>query len=71
MANENRYLDIDLTRGFPAGDAIRYECLSCGDVLLSTPPHAVACKCRNVIVDVDAGRVAVKDATKFRAFTIL
>lgn len=68
MVDEKRYLNMDSSKGFPAGDSIRYECLACGDTLLSIPPHAVACKCRNVIVDVDAGRVTVKDATKFRAY---
>jgi len=68
MSDERKYLDVDPARGYPAGDAIRYECLVCGDTLLSIPAHAGACGCRNVIVDVDAGRVAVKDAAKFRAY---
>ena len=68
--NEMKYLDVDQVRGYPAGETIRYECLVCGDTLMSIPPHAVACKCRNIIVDVDSGRVTVKDATKFRAYVI-
>lgn len=70
MNDEKKYLNIDPARGYPAGDTIRYECLVCGDTLMSIPPHAVACKCRNVIVDVDAGRVTVKNATKFRAYVV-
>lgn len=68
MSDERKYLDVDPARGYPAGDSIRYECLACGDALPSIPAHAAACGCRNVIVDVDAGRVSVKDAAKFRAY---
>lgn len=70
MSNAKNYLPIDPVRGYPAGDSIIYECLSCGDTLQSIPSHAVACKCRNVIVDVDAGRVTVKDANKFRVYEL-
>lgn len=68
--SEKQYLDAGLARGFPAGEAIRYECLLCGDTLPSIPKHPIACKCRNVIVDIDAGRVAVKDRESFRAYVL-
>ncbi len=64
------YVSVDPARGYPAGANLSYECGVCGDVLPSMPPHAVACKCRNVIVDVDAGRVSVKDPTKFKIFSV-
>lgn len=67
---DRNYLDVDFSKGYPAGTDIRYECAVCGDTLPSMPKHSVACKCRNVIVDVDAGRVAVKDSSKFRAYTV-
>lgn len=70
LVSGRTYLEIDDSKGYPAGKAIRYECLACGDTLLSLPEHAVACKCRNVILDVEAGRLAVKDATKFRAYVL-
>jgi hypothetical protein len=70
IVSGRRYLEIDDSKGYPAGDAIRYECLACGDTLLSLPEHAVACKCRNLILDVEAGRFSVKDATKFRAYVL-
>lgn len=63
------YLDATSSRGIPAGSSIRYECLACGETLPSRPEHSLACRCRNVIVDVDAGRVAVKNMTKFKAFS--
>lgn len=62
---------VDAARGYPAGEGVRYECARCGDVLESLPEHAVACKCRNVIVDSDAGRVSVKDAAQFRVFELI
>mgnify|MGYP001302904743 CR=1 FL=1 len=70
MDKEKRYLDFNPSNGFPAGEAVRYECLSCGDTLSSIPQHAVACRCRNVIVDVDAGRVTVKDMNNFRVYSV-
>ena len=69
MTNKN-YLDIDTANGYPAGEKIWYECLICGVTLPSIPPHSIACTCRNVIVDVDAGRVSVKDLSRFKAFVI-
>lgn len=68
MSEKREYLKGDVNKGFPAGESIRYRCLICGEVLPSMPPYAVACKCRNVIVDVDAGRVTVKDALRFEAY---
>ena len=68
MSEQRKYIDFDARAGYPTGTQIRYECGVCGDVLPSMPAHAVACKCRNVIVDVDAGRVAVKDAGMLKAF---
>lgn len=68
MTEQRKYIDFDANAGYPAGPQIRYECGICGVVLASMPNHAVACKCRNIIVDVDAGRVAVKDGSKLKAF---
>jgi hypothetical protein len=64
------YIKIDHAEGYPVGEHIRFECLACGDVLLSMPEHGAACKCRNVIVDADAGRIAIKQQDLFRAFRI-
>ena len=67
---DRNYLNADFSKGYPAGENIRYECGVCGDTLPSKPEHSVACKCRNVIIDVDAGRVAVKDASQVRAYVV-
>ncbi len=45
----------------PAGRDIYYLCSLCGDRIESTPIHGAACECRNIIVDVDAGRIAINN----------
>lgn len=65
--NDRQYLDI--SKGLPSGETIYYECLLCGDILPSISEHGAACQCRNVIIDVYAGRVALKDANNLRAFS--
>ena len=65
---DRKYLNTDFSKGYPAGDDISYECDVCGDTLPSKPMHSVACKCRNMIIDVDAGRVAVKDTSQVRVY---
>jgi hypothetical protein len=64
-----RVIRFDPAAGYPAGAAIRYRCGSCGDVLSSLPDRPIACSCRNVTIDADAGRLAVKDHSAFEAFT--
>jgi hypothetical protein len=56
--------------GYPAGPDIFYECGICGESVPSQPPDAEACSCRNIIVDADAGRVSVKDPSRFKAYRI-
>jgi len=62
------YIEFNALNGYPAGESIFYECLICETILPSLPSHAVACKCRNVIVDTDAGRIAVKSSENMRIF---
>jgi len=57
-------MEFGATPGFPAGPEIFYECPVCHDVVPSLPLHAEACSCRNLIVDVDAGRVSVKSGDR-------
>jgi hypothetical protein len=60
---------FDPAAGYPAGSTIRYRCGVCGDVLSSLPDRPTACSCRNVTIDPDAGRLAVKDHSAFEAFS--
>lgn len=61
---------LDVRGGYPAGADIFYECGICGESVLSMPPDAEACSCRNIIVDADAGRVSVKDAGRFKVYRV-
>lgn len=68
---EKKYINFDASVGFPAGERVRYECGICSDTLPSMPQNAAACKCRNIIVDADAGRVSVKDEKEIKAYEIV
>ena len=65
-ANWPSMLNEDITRPYDPmtapsiGHGIFYECRECGDQLDSGVDHAVACTCRNLVVDVDAGRISAK-----------
>lgn len=63
-----KYIEFNSVVGYPAGTRIRYECRICGDTVVSMPEHAAACKCRNIIIDSDAGRIAVKNSNEFKAY---
>ena len=65
-----KYISFNPSVGFPAGEKLRYECGICGDTVLSMPINAAACKCYNIIVDADAGRISVKDESKIKAYEI-
>ncbi len=69
MGNMTRqYIPLDPDLGYPAGDGIYYECVRCGDILHSAPPDPVTCKCHNIRIDVDAGRLAVAEVSEIRVF---
>lgn len=63
-----KYLFINPFGGYPTGPDIFNECGICGDSIPSQPENAVACSCRNIVVDADAGRVSVKDKGKFKVY---
>lgn len=56
---EFKYQPFNPNRGYPFEPNHFYECLECGYLVPSNPEHAIACKCRNIIVDRDAGRCVV------------
>lgn len=62
------YLVFDPLKGYPSGKNVFYECERCGDSIPSQPDDGIGCSCRNIFIDVDAGRVSVKDETKFKVF---
>ena len=56
--------DPDRTRVHPMGHGVYYGCQICGSRLDSSSQHAVACSCRNLVLDIEAGRISVKDPKK-------
>lgn len=68
MGNNRRYISFDPNAGYPTGRNLYYECFVCGDELPSIPPEPVSCSCRNIHIDVDYGRMAVKDHSKIRLY---
>ena len=69
MNNKKRsYIMFDSTEGYPASKSIYYECGLCGEYIPSRPERSLRCKCGNIIIDADAGRVSVKDGEHFKAF---
>ena len=65
---EKRFLAFNPAEGFPTGNKLHYLCTVCGGVLPSRPDRSIACACRNVAIDVDAGRMSVRDEAKLRLF---
>jgi hypothetical protein len=73
FANDERprtYLPFSPNAGYPAGTDLFYECGRCGDVIPSMPADSTHCRCRNIMIDVDYGRVSIEDHNQVRLFTV-
>jgi hypothetical protein len=69
MEKKRTYCSFDPQKGYPAGKNLYYECTKCGGVVSSLPEDSVSCGCRNICIDVDYGRVAVKDHQFMKVFS--
>ena len=69
--NKKHYIRFDVTSasGYPTGKTIFYECTKCGDILPSLPKDCVSCTCRNIRIDIYAGRLVVEDHVFFKIFS--
>ncbi len=66
-----RYLTIEVnkdTTRLPSGKHLFYECKLCNSEVESVPEYASVCKCRNILIDTEAGRQAFKDITQVAVF---
>jgi hypothetical protein len=63
------YLDFDPAKT-PVGRNLFYECRVCGNAIPSTPKKVVCCKCRNIMIDADSGRVEIRDPAKVKMFSL-
>jgi hypothetical protein len=63
------YITPDYKKGFPVSENLYYECIKCGEIIKSVPEDNVCCTCRNICIDIDAGRVSVKDESNIKIFS--
>jgi hypothetical protein len=61
-----KVIPADFSKGYPTGAALFYECLDCGDFVPSFPDLPTGCQCNNIFMDVDAGRMSVKNNASIR-----
>ncbi len=64
------YVSYDPSKGYPAGRNLYYECLVCGDSIPSLPADNMGCRYGNVFIDIDYGRLVVRNDDMLRAYTI-
>lgn len=50
--------------GYPTGPTLYYRCKLCGVTIASQPIDSVGCRCRNIFIDIDYGRVSVDQDEK-------
>ena len=71
MDKKNRnYRTYDPSKGYPVGSNLFYECMMCSEIVPSTPTDSTYCSCRNIMIDVDYGRISIQDHSKARLFEI-
>jgi hypothetical protein len=65
-----RQITFDPRQGFPAARNITYRCLKCSTEVPSMPwpTDRSTCECANIHVDMDGGRITVKDPQQLEAF---
>ncbi|WP_289064374.1 hypothetical protein [uncultured Zobellia sp.] len=63
---KKEYINFDITKGYPAGKDIYYECGKCNDEIFSMPENFSECKCGNLILDMTMARLTVLDGTSLR-----
>jgi hypothetical protein len=74
MSDENQkrsYHNFNPANGYPAGSNLYYECLRCGEVVPSRPSDSTHCQCRNIMIDVDYGRVKIQDHNQVKLFSTM
>ena len=52
----------------PKGADIWYRCLGCGRETHCNPSDSFNCQCKNIILDIDYMRLAIKDFQKLEVF---
>jgi hypothetical protein len=65
---KRKYREFDPSTGYPADESLYYECLRCGDIIPSLPSDNTHCRCRNIMIDIDYGRLKLQDDTQVKMF---
>jgi len=65
---KKEYITFNPDLGWPSGFDLYYECLRCNDIIKSTPSNNTNCKCGNIFIDVDSGRLSINRKFKIRLF---
>lgn len=68
--SEKKYLPWNPTQYNPAGENLYYECAKCGDSTPSLAKTFFVCTCGNLAIDVDWGRLVVRDPGTARLFAL-
>ena len=66
---DRTYQPLDVVKDYLVAKNLYYECLVCGNVVPSMPRKNLACKCRNILVDVSPGRIEIRDPAKAKMFS--
>ena len=69
MNKKRTYQSFNPATGYPAAKGLFYECLKCGVVVPSLPEDSMSCRCCNIRIDVDYGRMCIKEPEHVRLFS--
>jgi hypothetical protein len=69
MNDKRTYRSFNPATGYPMAKGLFYECLKCGEVVPSQPDDSTCCKCRNIMIDVDYGRMRIQEPERVRLFS--
>lgn len=65
---KKEYIKTDFKNGYPSGKDVFYECEICYDIIPSAPSKITECKCKNIIIDPDFGRIIIREESKIKVF---
>lgn len=63
-------ITYDLQHGYPTGDNLFYECLACHTIVPSLPPDSTSCRCHNIKIDGDNGRLSIRNQVRTRLIAV-
>ena len=61
MQQKKKRVPVSKFWGCTVSPNVFYECVICGKIIPSVPEHSMGCDCRNIQIDVDAGRLHIGD----------